>query len=730
MRVPISWLREFVDVPAAATADDILAALVAVGFEEEDVHTFGVTGPVVVGQVLEFTPEPQTNGKTINWCQVDVGEAEPRGIVCGAHNFAVGDKVVVSLPGRDAARAVPDRRAQDLRPRVRRHDRVGARARSRRGARRHPAAGRARPRSEARRRMPRRCSASTTSRSRSTSRPTAATRSRSAASRASTRTRRARSSRDPASPRSRAVAAPELVDEFPVTIDDTHGHPRPLRRHRVHHPRGQRRGCHPSDAGLDGRSAHACGHPLDLAARRHHQLRHVGARPAHARLRPRQGRRRAHGSPRDRGREARHARRPDPHALAPKTSSSPMTRARSGSPASWAARPPRSRMRRLAFSSRPPTSTRCRSRERHVATSCRARHPSVSSAASTRRSGLPRLPASVAAAGRAGRRHGRAARLAPRRLDPAGADRPSRRLHREPHRRRLHRRRDRRIAREDRRPGRGRCGHPDRHAAELASRPDRPGHPRRGGGPNRRLRAHPVGAAGRAARSRTDPHPAAAPVAVERARRRRGDRDHLVPVRVAGAGRRVRSPGRGRGRRRQAGESARRRGAVPAHHPHPGHDRDRAPQPLARAHEPRAVRGRRRLPAGRRARVRERTAADRPRASGRAAVSASSTRASRRSRGTSQRCSPATRSRSSRASPRRRRDSRMRSPRSTQIGHALAVDIRVATGIAPRAAPGSHRRAVGRRSVGRVSPANCCRRWPRSSTFRASSRSPSSTSTP
>jgi phenylalanyl-tRNA synthetase beta chain len=101
MRVPVSWLREFVDVPAAATADDILAALVAVGFEEEDVHTFGVTGPVVVGQVLEFTPEPQSNGKTINWCSVDVGEAEPRGIVCGAHNFVVGDKVVVSLPGAE-----------------------------------------------------------------------------------------------------------------------------------------------------------------------------------------------------------------------------------------------------------------------------------------------------------------------------------------------------------------------------------------------------------------------------------------------------------------------------------------------------------------------------------------------------------------------------------------------------------------------------------------------------
>lgn len=99
MRVPISWLREFVDVPAEATAEDIQAALVRVGLEEEDIHRAELTGPIVVGTVLEFADEPQSNGKTIRWCQVNVGEAEPRGIVCGAHNFFVGDKVVVSLPG-------------------------------------------------------------------------------------------------------------------------------------------------------------------------------------------------------------------------------------------------------------------------------------------------------------------------------------------------------------------------------------------------------------------------------------------------------------------------------------------------------------------------------------------------------------------------------------------------------------------------------------------------------
>jgi len=99
MRVPISWLGEWVDLPEDVTLEHLHAALVKVGLEEEDVHGSPLTGPIVVGKVLSVEPEPQSNGKTINWCQVDVGEAEPRGIVCGAHNFAAGDKVVVTLPG-------------------------------------------------------------------------------------------------------------------------------------------------------------------------------------------------------------------------------------------------------------------------------------------------------------------------------------------------------------------------------------------------------------------------------------------------------------------------------------------------------------------------------------------------------------------------------------------------------------------------------------------------------
>lgn len=106
MRVPLKWLGEFVEIAPETTPEDVLASLVSVGFEEEDTHSFELRGPIVVGQVLSFEPEPQSNGKTIRWCQVDVGASadsetgrDVRGIVCGASNFAVGDKVVATLPG-------------------------------------------------------------------------------------------------------------------------------------------------------------------------------------------------------------------------------------------------------------------------------------------------------------------------------------------------------------------------------------------------------------------------------------------------------------------------------------------------------------------------------------------------------------------------------------------------------------------------------------------------------
>lgn len=101
MRVPMSWLRELVTLPANVTTAQVADALTRAGLQVERIEITGgeVSGPVVIGRVLEFSDEPQKNGKTIRWCQVDVGELAPRGIVCGAHNFALGDHVIVALPG-------------------------------------------------------------------------------------------------------------------------------------------------------------------------------------------------------------------------------------------------------------------------------------------------------------------------------------------------------------------------------------------------------------------------------------------------------------------------------------------------------------------------------------------------------------------------------------------------------------------------------------------------------
>jgi phenylalanyl-tRNA synthetase beta chain len=101
MRAPMSWLREYVDLPPAVTGRDLAERLVALGLEVETVESPGdeIAGPLVVGRVLTLEEEKHSNGKTIRWTTVDVGEAEPRGIVCGALNFAVGDLVVVALPG-------------------------------------------------------------------------------------------------------------------------------------------------------------------------------------------------------------------------------------------------------------------------------------------------------------------------------------------------------------------------------------------------------------------------------------------------------------------------------------------------------------------------------------------------------------------------------------------------------------------------------------------------------
>ncbi|MEH0938397.1 phenylalanine--tRNA ligase subunit beta [Micromonospora psammae] len=104
MRVSVSWLREYVDLPADLPTEDLEQSLVDLGIEVESMVDLRrtVTGQLVVGEVREIE-ELTGFKKPIRYCLVDVGAAngtgEPQQIVCGARNFAPGDKVVVILPG-------------------------------------------------------------------------------------------------------------------------------------------------------------------------------------------------------------------------------------------------------------------------------------------------------------------------------------------------------------------------------------------------------------------------------------------------------------------------------------------------------------------------------------------------------------------------------------------------------------------------------------------------------
>lgn len=100
MRVPLSWIREYADIPLAMTAEEIGEALVRVGFEVEEIDHQGleVTGPLVVGRIVKIEEITEFK-KPIRWVELDCGEPETRFVICGASNFDVGDLVVVALPG-------------------------------------------------------------------------------------------------------------------------------------------------------------------------------------------------------------------------------------------------------------------------------------------------------------------------------------------------------------------------------------------------------------------------------------------------------------------------------------------------------------------------------------------------------------------------------------------------------------------------------------------------------
>ena len=100
MKVPVSWLREYVDFDLPV--EELARRLVFTSCEVDRIVRQGAPGGAnlehfVVGKVLEAGKHP--NADKLQLTKVDVGSGEPRSIVCGAWNFGAGATVAVVLPG-------------------------------------------------------------------------------------------------------------------------------------------------------------------------------------------------------------------------------------------------------------------------------------------------------------------------------------------------------------------------------------------------------------------------------------------------------------------------------------------------------------------------------------------------------------------------------------------------------------------------------------------------------
>lgn len=100
MKLPLSWLSEFITFPKSITIEKIVEAFVKVGFEVEGVDNpaANIKGPLLVGRV-ESIEELAGHKKPIRYVGLDCGEKKIRYVICGATNFESGDLVVVAIPG-------------------------------------------------------------------------------------------------------------------------------------------------------------------------------------------------------------------------------------------------------------------------------------------------------------------------------------------------------------------------------------------------------------------------------------------------------------------------------------------------------------------------------------------------------------------------------------------------------------------------------------------------------
>ncbi len=96
MRVPLSWLREYVEVDLAP---EVLAErLTLLGMEVKSIERWGAEWrSVVVGELLTVEKHPRADRLSLT--TVTIGSGEALHIVCGATNIAPGQRVPVALPG-------------------------------------------------------------------------------------------------------------------------------------------------------------------------------------------------------------------------------------------------------------------------------------------------------------------------------------------------------------------------------------------------------------------------------------------------------------------------------------------------------------------------------------------------------------------------------------------------------------------------------------------------------
>ncbi len=99
MKISVNWLKSILPIPA--TAEEIEEKLSVSGLEVEHIETLYPNGinlhGFVVGEVLTCSKHP--NADKLSLTTVNIGDSQPKSIVCGAPNVAAGQKVIVATVG-------------------------------------------------------------------------------------------------------------------------------------------------------------------------------------------------------------------------------------------------------------------------------------------------------------------------------------------------------------------------------------------------------------------------------------------------------------------------------------------------------------------------------------------------------------------------------------------------------------------------------------------------------